>query len=121
MPKTDIYDLHRDVFANVAAYVVLKDGKRVATVAFKSPRDGAGRLWCYLHVFGAPMARGYAGGYGYDKSSAAFEAAAAKHSRDAYPGDQAHIDAIKTAVAGDSGYRWSRRLEDAGFTVLQAV
>jgi hypothetical protein len=118
---TNIYDQHRAAFSNVSAYVVLKDGKRVASVAFKFPRDGAGRLYCYLHIFGAPMARGYAGGYGYDKRSAACEAAAAKHSRDAYPEDLANIDAIKAALAGDSGYEWDRRLRDAGFDVVQAV
>lgn len=118
---TDVYDQHKAAFANVSVFVILKDGKCVASVAFKYPRDGAGRLWCYLHIFGAPMARGYAGGYGYDKTSAAFEAAAAKHSSDAYPEDLVDIAVIKAAVAGDSGYHWDRRLADAGYTVLQAV
>lgn len=121
MSTRDIYDLHRDAFANVSAYVITKDGKRAATVAFKFPRDGASRLWCYLHIHGAPMARGYAGGYGYDKASAAFEAAAEKHSTAIQMDDGGAIAAIKAAVAGDSGYSWDRRLRDAGFEVMQAV
>jgi hypothetical protein len=67
------------------------------------------------------MCRGHANGYGYDKKSAAAESAAAKHSRDAYPENLANIDAIKTALAGDSGHDWDRRLRDAGFDVVQAV
>lgn len=117
----NIYDQHKAAFANVSAFVVLKDGKRVASVAFKYPRDGAGRLWCYLHIFGAPMARGYAGGYGYDKASAAFEAAAANHSTAIQMDDGGAIAAINSAVAGDSGYSWDSRLRTAGFDVLQAI
>lgn len=55
---TDIYDLHSKAFARVSAYVVLdKSGERVATVAFKFPADGAGRLYAYVHWIGVPMVR----------------------------------------------------------------
>jgi hypothetical protein len=33
----------------------------------------------------------------------------------------ANAAAINAALAGDSGEYWDRRLENAGFTVLQAV
>jgi hypothetical protein len=118
---SSIYDQHQAAFQNVSAYVILKNGERVATIAFKFPRDGAGRLYCYLHIFGASMCRGHANGYGYDKKSAAAESAAARHSRDTYPNDLANIDAIKAALAGDSGWDWDHRLRDAGFDVVQAV
>jgi hypothetical protein len=68
---TDIYEQHRKAFENVAAYVIAKDGEQVATVAFKYPRDGAGRLYAYVHWLGLPMVRGYANGMVYDKGSAA--------------------------------------------------
>src|SRR5574343_355367 len=71
-----IYEQYEKAFSNVSAYVILKDSEYVATVAFKYPNDGAGRLWCYLHVLGLSMVRAYAGGYGYDKASAAFTSAA---------------------------------------------
>lgn len=34
---SDIYALHQSAFSSVSAYVVLKDGERVATVALKYP------------------------------------------------------------------------------------
>ena len=67
----DIYDQHKAAFPSVSAYVVLHNGERVATIAFKHPRDGSGRLYAYVHWLGVEMVRGFAGGYGYDKHSAA--------------------------------------------------
>lgn len=120
---TNIYDQHRAAFSNVSAYVVTdKLGNRVASIAFKYPRDGAGRLYAYLHVFGATMVRGYAGGGGYDKHSAAVLSACSKIKIADY-GDfeqfRANAQAFKQLV--DCGYGWDRQLTDAGFTVLQAV
>lgn len=129
---SDIYDLHQKAFANVSAYVVLNGaGERVATVAFKFPRDGAGRLWCYLHVFGYRMVRGYAGGYGYDKRSAAIHAAV-RHVGECvrepdpeertveWPDSKVVADVFRAAIQ-DKGYSWDRELENMGFRVLQAV
>lgn len=113
---SDIYDQHRAAFANVAAYVILDNntGERVATIAFKFPRDGAGRLYAYIHWFGTEMVRGYAGGFGYDKRTAAC-ASAARHLSDkvAVP--------FADAIGRDDGYGWDHHLQNAGFTVLQAV
>lgn len=72
---SNIYDQHNSAFRQVQAYVILKGSERVATIAFKFPHDGAGRLYAYVHWLGAPMVRGYANGYGYDKRSAAVESA----------------------------------------------
>src|SRR5574337_1185668 len=120
MSATNIYDLHSKAFDNVSAYVICKDGERVATVAFRFPRDGAGRLWCYLHVLGVPMVRAYASGYGYDKKSAA--CVAASHKVEAYTGedrvncpkDAETRDAICNALSHDGGMCWDRYLLDAG-------
>jgi hypothetical protein len=125
----DIYEQHDKAFSRVSAWIVLKDGERVATVAIKYPADGAGRLWAYCHLIGLPMERGYSGGYGYDKRSPAVASAFAKaHRRDsdsrpveAMDDTLANAAAINAALAGDSGEYWDRRLENAGFTVLQAV
>ena len=68
---SSIYELHDKAFRHVSAYVILLNGERVATVAIKFPADGAGRLYAYVHWIGTPMVRGFAGGYGYDKRSAA--------------------------------------------------
>lgn len=124
---TDIYDQHRAAFSNVSAYVIAREGQRVATIAFKHPRDGAGRLYAYVQCFGEPMVRGFAGGYGYDKQSAA----CAKAGRIGFmqgcdkKGDPTKYDGwwcdFWHALRLDDGYYWYQNLEKAGFTVWQAV
>ncbi len=123
-----IYDLHSAAFAQVSAYIILKDGEKVATVAFKYPKDGAGRVWCYLHVVGLEMVRGYAGGYGYDKTSAAFDDAAkaqtkvekAEHQReDVYKKLINESEYIYGCL--EDSHDWTRCLRDANYMVLKAV
>lgn len=106
---SDIYDQHAKAFANVSAYVIMKGADRVATVAFKYPRDGASRLWAYVHWIGTPMVRGYAGGYGYDKHSAACADAARK------------IAKANGPESVPDGHYWNDHLRKAGFEVWQAV
>jgi hypothetical protein len=128
---TDIYDLHERAFPNVAAYVILHGSEKVATIAFKYPRDGAGRLYAYVHWFGVEMVRGFAGGYGYDKHSAACADAARKMNcgvsvksvRIIPPNLTDAVSFVKflDALARDDGQYWNRNLELAGFTVLRAV
>lgn len=115
MSSSSIYDLHRAAFARVSAYVIVNHaGDRVATIAFKFPADGAGRLWAYVHYIGAPMVRGYAGGFGYDKRSAACAAAALKLDAGVAP-------EFVAALAKDDGHDWDYQLRQAGYTVMQAV
>jgi hypothetical protein len=133
---TDIYEQHEKAFARVSAFVILRNGERVATIAFKFPADGAGRLYAYVHWLGVPMVRGGASGYGYDKRSAACFNALAKANLPAAIKAKAaeckiaatdgrpwhdHVDAFNAAILTDDGQYWDRRLEKAGFTVLQAV
>jgi hypothetical protein len=117
---SDIYKLHGAAFANVSAFVILKGGERVATIAFKFPRDGAGRLYAYVHWIGVEMARGHADGYGYDKKSAAVESAIVKVH---FPIDLGAngSGAFEKALLGIDGSTWDTALREAGFTVLQAV
>lgn len=116
---TDIYRQHDASFSAVSAYVIAKDGKRVATVAFKFPRDGAGRLLAYVHFLGLKMVRGWASGGGYDKRSAACADAARRINNTG--GDGEAFLPFYTALAKDDGYGWDRNLRDAGFDVWQAV
>lgn len=125
---TDIYDQRDKAFANVSAFVLVKGNERVGTIAFKFPRDGAGRLYCYLHVLGLEMIRGAASGYGYDKRSAAAFAAARKldltPKRNGVPLENAESLAIARVVKDaikDAGHDWRHDLEAAGFAVWQAV
>ncbi|UYO47791.1 hypothetical protein KQX64_17685 [Rhodopseudomonas palustris] len=124
---SDIYRLHDRAFKDVAAYVVLNGAReRVATVAFKFPRDGAGRLYAYVHWIGLEMVRGYACGYGYDKRTAACASAAQRIAIGNLTGDQwtnkrNEATAFVEALADDGGWSWDRQLEARGFTVFQAV
>lgn len=115
---TDIYDQHSKAFARVEAYVICKDGERVATIAFKFPADGAGRLYAYAHWIGLEMVRGFAAGGGYDKRSAACRDAWDKRPQLTSDLELAFFQALHD---GDNGAGWDRCLRDAGFTVLQAV
>lgn len=119
----NIYDTHKAAFARVSAYVVLREGKRVATVAFKYPADGAGRLYAYVHWIGTPMVRGFAAGGGYDKATAACAVAVANKGLRNYADHDGPLSAIKfvQALDADRGPTWDAALRDAGFTVLQAV
>lgn len=63
---------------HISAYALVKDGSAVGRIVIKPPRDGAGRLYAYVQVWGAPMVRGSAGGYGYDKTGAALSVALKK-------------------------------------------
>jgi hypothetical protein len=136
---TSIYDQHRAAFPLVSAYAVMRGEDRVATIAFKYPRDGAGRLWAYVHWIGAPMVRGYASGGGYDKHTTACSAAARKIEKatgpETVPHDHHDIiaerhrvrteqemrEAFIAAVTADNGHSWQHQLETAGFAVWQAV
>jgi hypothetical protein len=117
---TDIYDAHRKAFAKTAAYVIVHEGERVATIAFKFPSDGAGRLWAYVHWTGLKMVRGYAGGFGYDKRSAACANAARNTGQNWGPSGK-WMFAFWQALARDGGQTWDSALREAGFDVWQAV
>lgn len=118
-----IYDQHKAAFSQVAAFVIMKNGEKVATIALKFPKDGAGRLNAYVHWLGVEMTRGHASGFGYDKGSAAVANAARKISkeneRDGW--NQEFQDLFIETLMKDDGMRWASRLEHAGFGVLQAV
>lgn len=117
-----IYEQHDKAFERVSAYVIAQEGKKIGTIAFKFPADGAGRLYCYLHVLGTQMARGAASGGGYDKrTAAAFDAAHKIDLKTANrEGDRLCAIAVRDAIK-DAGYGWQHDLEAAGFAVWQAV
>lgn len=120
-----IYAQHSAAFPNVAAYVIMLGSERVATIAFKFPKDGAGRLHAYVHWIGEPMARGFAAGGGYDKRSAACVAAIKPQFKKALDSGSwcnvSDYNAFMGALYQDDGREWHNRLREAGFEVFQAV
>ena len=124
---TNIYAQHAAAFAQTEAHVILDAaGETVATIAFKFPRDSDGRLYAYAHWYGLEMVRGFAGGGGYDKRSAACAAAVrpmVKLCQEREP-DKLLCDGLGdflNALERDGSSTWDRALREAGFTVLQAV
>ena len=128
--------LYHKAFTQVSAFVILKDGEKVATVAIKYPRGrGAGRLYAYVHWLGIRMVRGYACGDCYDETTTAcvsagqiFDIDAADEKvrelgiemRDRGPW-HVHYRPFVTALRLNDGYGWRHNLEKAGFKVLQAI
>lgn len=119
-----IYDAFDKAMRRCGAYAILSEsGEYVARIVFAYPRDGAGRLYCYAQVFGGHMARGSAAGYGYDKGTAAFEAAAAGLPSDpdtlGLAGE--HVAKFKAAAEESGGWRWTTRLERMGYRVCSVT
>jgi len=127
---SEIYQQHTNAFSNVSAYVLMNEGEQIGKIAFKFPKDGAGRLWCYFHLHGVEMSRGYAGGYGYDKRSAAAQNAIENMKRYApdFPVLKEHSDLMNAqadklrAMFKDIGGKdWADVFRDNNIQVLQAV
>lgn len=116
---SDIYAQHDAAFKAVSAYLVLRDGKPVAKVAFKFGTA----VTAYVHWFGIEMAKGRAVGGGYDRQSAAVADAARKIPDDitGRAGDGDIRAAFTDNASKDDGKTWVRSLEDTGFSVVQAV
>ena len=121
----DIYEQHQAAFKCVSAFIIAKNGERVAAVSIQFPKNGASRLYAYVHWLGVPMVRGWANGYGYDKRSAAVSDASGKmeftDSRQVSPQTHEAHYVFRLALANCDGQDWTRALENAGFVVWQAV
>lgn len=133
--KIKTYDQQRKHFADHSASAILMDGEHVASITIKYPKDGAGRLYAYVHWLGTEMQRGHANGGGYDKASAAISVAARQYLIDfdkSLPSDvdSFNANARKPHLAQcmfweylkkDDGESWESALRSAGFTVCRII
>lgn len=119
----NIYELHDKAFFQVDAYVVTRRGKFVATVAIKYPPRGHAerRVWAYVHLLGEHMVRAWADGYGYDKTSAALQAAIQKIKEPKDSADSPDWRSLQAAATEMDAGSWETRLRAHGFEVLKAV
>lgn len=115
MPNREAtYSAFDRTFSNVSAYLITRGGDQVGRVAFKHGTS----VQCFAQIWGSDMQRGKATGGGYDRSTAAAEDAFSRIGEgDARPEAQQHVNAIKQAMAGPDGKRWTSRIEAAGYTV----
>lgn len=81
--------LNFDIFkcpgpARTSVWVLLHSGELAGRIITAWPNDGAGRVRMMVRLYSGPLKQdealfGQAGGYGYDKESAAFEDALNRH------------------------------------------
>lgn len=121
-----VYDKYDTAFKDVAAYAVTHKGEFVGTVAVKHPRDTAGRVQAFVKWACLPMVRGFAGGYGYNKTDAAIASAASVMPDEPErpiddPAMRKAYDLFVACLREDNGYSFDTRLTGAGFEVFQVV
>lgn len=119
----DIYQKHDRAFNNCEAFVIAKNGERVAKVAFKI----GNAVTAYVHWLGLEMTFGTANGGGYDRRSAACSAAAIKaikahmpEDREATQADSYRATFFRVLRDTDCG-TWESDLRAAGFDVWSAL
>ena len=115
------YDAFDKATRHFEAYAILLNGKAVGRVVIKYGNAAT----AFVQVWGAEMVIGRATGYGYDKATAAVEAAATKL-RKFSPYEEAGRKAIACfdrafADKGAGGARWPSRLEAEGLTICNVI
>lgn len=114
-------------FAQVSSFVILDTETKnvIAKIALKYPKDGAGRLSCYMHIVGTEVQIGTASGYGYDKRTAAI-ISAAKNTLKVYLGKGNNkikeLDFLQLLLSDQAQSGWQEVInEKNGFIVIQAI
>lgn len=115
-------------FNQVSSFIILDSETKdvIAKIALKYPKDGAGRLSCYIHIIGTEVQIGTASGYGYDKRTASIINASQKIS------DLPNLEQLKlnqsqrdfiTCLSSDKAQSgWQEVInEKNGFIVIQAI
>ena len=94
-------------FGRVRAYAIFRTGEAESycgKIQVAYPKDGAGILRVFLWDFGNKIQMGTAGGYGYDKLSAALRGLK-----------------FQGITLQDYSPNWETQLKDAGYTLIQVV
>lgn len=106
MSKSNVYDQNAKHFALVKAYAIVNEqGEQVGLLNCKYPKDGMGKLYVYLHLFGSTMKVVTVSGCGFDKLGTALY----KHST-TYQQEQENelkqdtIEFLKALESCDSGF-----------------
>lgn len=115
MTKPSIYDKHNKHFELVSAYAIVNNkGEHVGLMSCKYPKDGMGKLYVYLHLFGSLMKVESASGCGYDKLGTALYKHSKNYMKDnkdhhdkEYTFTQDQIDFLKALESCDCGFdKW---------------
>ena len=110
---------------HLTALAIVKDGQAIGRIIIKPGRDGAARLTAYAQVWGAPMTKGDARGYGYDKRGAALSSALCKLSSLNMLKDESAFDAIFALQSiGQEHCQYdaiTNAISDAGYQLMRAL
>lgn len=108
-------------FSQVSAFIILDSETKdvIAKIALKYPKDGAGRLSCYMHIVGNEVQIGTASGYGYDKRTSAIINASYKQYEKLDDAQQKFLNWLSSNTAQGG---WQEVInEKNGFVVIQAI
>lgn len=113
-------------FNQVSAFIVLDSETKnvIAKIALKYPKDGAGRLSCYMHIIGNEVQIGTASGYGYDKRTSAIISASDKFdlSSENCKLKSKEIEFIQMLSTSLAQSGWQEAInEKSGFITLQVI
>lgn len=113
-------------FNQVSSYVVLDAENKsvVAKIALKYPKDGAGRVSCYMHIIGNEVQIGTASGYGYDKRTTSIIDASNKcwNAFDMKFLNSASCEFIELLQSTEAQSGWQEVINgNNGFIVIQAI
>ena len=121
-----VYQKFESAFSNVSAYAILKDGEHVANISLKYPKDGMGRLQCFIHILGAEMQNAYVSGCGYDKRSAAIHKTA-KQYKEAIANNPEYkvkpfaLELLELLSSYEASNGWSDELYRNCFNVINVI
>lgn len=113
-----IYDRFDSATKGISAYAIFRGADYIGRIVIKSPKDGAGRMTAFVHVWGFIMVSGMASGYGYNKTGAAL-ASACGNARKEFNNDLPPLFTALSEVTYDG--QWRSALESKGFTVHNVI
>ena len=106
--KKSVYEwldqIDRTTWARSKAIAILKNGEYVGKILVAYPKDGAGTLRAFLFDSGNTPQMGTAGGYGYDKLSAALRGMT-----------------FQGITLKDHPHNWEQQLAAAGYDVISIL
>ena len=124
MTKQSNWNKFDKAFNQVSAFLVLDAETRntVAKISLKYPKDGAGRLTCYMHIIGNELQIGTASGYGYDKRTTAIINAADNYLKNAEGFNVPEASFLNLLNSNMAQSGWQEVInEKNGFTVIQVI
>lgn len=121
-----VYQKFESAFSNVSAYAILKDGEHVANITLKYPKDGMGRLQCFMHILGNEMQNAFVSGCGYDKQSAVIHKTAKQYKEfisynPEYKVKPSALELLELLSSYEASNGWDGVLYKSGFDKINVI